>query len=223
MNTVREEYTTIVGVDTHARTHTYALLEAASGRVVDTATFPTSPPGLARAIAWIDRRRAPGRTLVAIEGTISYGATLTRSLAATDLEVCQLRPSRRASRAGRGTSDDIDALAYYPHGARRRRLGPATAPGGRQPAGPCGSCSMPAMPWKATARPIGCASPHCSAPWIWALMPAQPSPTPRSLRSVGGEPTPAMTCPPVLPVLRRRGWPRPSRTSRPCWRRTGSS
>jgi hypothetical protein len=155
MNTVRDEYTTIVGVDTHARTNTYALLEAASGLVMDTATFPTSPPELARAIAWIDRRRVPGRTLVAIEGTNSYGATLTRALAGTDLEVCEVRPPRRASRAGRGTSDDIDALAYYPHGARRRRLGPASTPGGRQPAGPYGFCSMPAMPWKVTARPTG--------------------------------------------------------------------
>lgn len=111
MNTVRDEYTTIVGVDTHARTHTYALLQAASGLVMDTATFPASPTGLTRAIAWIDRRRAPGRTLLAIEGTNSYGATLTRALAATDLEVCEVRPPRRASRAGRGKSDDIDALA----------------------------------------------------------------------------------------------------------------
>lgn len=111
MNTVRDEYTIIVGVDTHARTQTYALLQVASGLVAATATFPTSPPGLARAIAWIDRRRAPGKTLVAIEGTNSYGATLTRALAATDLEVCEVRPPRRASRAGRGKSDDIDALA----------------------------------------------------------------------------------------------------------------
>lgn len=111
MNTVRDEYTTIVGVDTHARTNTYALLEAVSGLVVDTATFPTSPPGLVRALAWIDRRRTPGRTLVAIEGTNSYGATLTRALAATDLEVCEVRPPRRASRSGRGKSDAIDALA----------------------------------------------------------------------------------------------------------------
>lgn len=64
MNTVRDEYTTIVGVDTHARAHIYALLQAASGLVMDTATIPTSPPG---------------RTPMAIEGTNSYGATLTRA------------------------------------------------------------------------------------------------------------------------------------------------
>ena len=45
MSTVRDEYTNIVGVDTHARTNTYAILAAATGQVMDTATFPTSAPG----------------------------------------------------------------------------------------------------------------------------------------------------------------------------------
>ncbi len=111
MTAVREQYTNIVGVDTHARTNTYAILVAATGQVMDTATFPTSPPGLKRAIAWIDRRSEPGKTLVAIEGTNSYGSGLTRALRATELDLCEVRPPRRASRAGRGKSDDIDALA----------------------------------------------------------------------------------------------------------------
>ena len=110
MNAVREHYTNIVGVDTHARTNTYAILVAATGQVVDTATFPTSGPGLKRAIAWIDRRSEQGKTLVAIEGTNSYGAGLTRALRTTELDVCEVRPPRRTSRAGRGKSDDIDAL-----------------------------------------------------------------------------------------------------------------
>ena len=55
MSAVREHYVNIVGVDTHARTNTYAILVAATGEVVDISTFPTSPPGLKRAIAWIDR------------------------------------------------------------------------------------------------------------------------------------------------------------------------
>ena len=48
MNTVRDECTTIVGVDTHAQIHTYILLEAASGRAADTVTFPRSTPKPAR-------------------------------------------------------------------------------------------------------------------------------------------------------------------------------
>lgn len=111
MTTVREHYTNIVGVDTHARTNTYAILVAATGQVTDTATFPTSPPGLKRAIAWIDRRSEPGKTLVAIEGTNSYGSGLTRVLRSTELDLCEVRPPRRASHAGRGKPDEIDALA----------------------------------------------------------------------------------------------------------------
>lgn len=111
MSAVREQYANIVGVDTHARTNTYAIFLAATGQIKDTATFPTSPPGLKRAIAWIDRRSEPGKTLVAIEGTNSYGAGLTRALRATDLDICEVRPPRRVSRAGRGKSDEIDALA----------------------------------------------------------------------------------------------------------------
>ena len=51
MTAIRELYTNIVGVDTHARTNTYATLVAATGQVTDTATFPTSGPGLKRASA----------------------------------------------------------------------------------------------------------------------------------------------------------------------------
>lgn len=111
MSAVQNQYVNIVGVDAHARTNTYVLVTAATGQVVDGATFPTSPPGLKRAIDWIDRRSEPGKTLVSIEGTNSYGAGLTRALRATDLGVCEVRPPRRVSRAGRGKSDDIDALA----------------------------------------------------------------------------------------------------------------
>ena len=48
---------------------------------------------------------------MAIEGANSYGSGLTRALRATALDICEVRPPRRTSRAGRGKSDDIDALA----------------------------------------------------------------------------------------------------------------
>lgn len=73
MPIVADEYTHVIGVDTHARTHTYAIVETITGRLVTVAEFPTSSAGLARAITWMSRH-APGRTLVAIEGTGSFGA-----------------------------------------------------------------------------------------------------------------------------------------------------
>lgn len=111
MSIVAETYTRVIGVDTHARTHTYAVMVPATGQVTDTATFPTSPPGIDRALAWISRRCPDGPTLVSVEGASSYGAGLTRALQQAGIEVCDVRPPRRASRAGTGKSDAIDAAA----------------------------------------------------------------------------------------------------------------
>ena len=54
-------------------------------------------------------RRANGTPLVAVEGTNSYGAGITRTLTMADVPVVEARPSKRASRAGRGKSDVIEA------------------------------------------------------------------------------------------------------------------
>lgn len=110
VSSVTEYYDHVIGVDTHARTHTYAVLEAGTGRRLDSATFPTTANGLSRALAWI-RRRAQGRLLVAIEGASSYGSNLRRALIGAGLDVCDVRPPKRAARAGRGKSDEIDAIA----------------------------------------------------------------------------------------------------------------
>jgi transposase len=107
---VAELFEYVIGVDTHAANHTFAVLAAATGAVVDQARFPTSPAGLARAAQWI-ARRAPGTRLVAIECTGSYGATLVRELAGHGERVCEVKPPKREQRAGRGKSDPIDALA----------------------------------------------------------------------------------------------------------------
>lgn len=111
MTIVAKQYTHVVGVDTHAKTHTYAILSSATGQVQDTATFPTSPPGIARAADWMNRRAGEGQLLVSVEGASSYGAGLTRALRGAGMSVCDVRPPRRTSRRGRGKSDAIDAVA----------------------------------------------------------------------------------------------------------------
>lgn len=110
MTIVAEQYQHVIGVDTHARTHTYAVLDAGTGRSAESATFPTHAAGLARAVTWI-RRRTTGNVLVAIEGTGSYGANLVRMLRTEGIAVCDVRPPKRASRTGKGKSDEIDAVA----------------------------------------------------------------------------------------------------------------
>ena len=110
MPIVADEYTHVIGVDTHARTHTYAIVETITGRLATVAEFPTNPAGLARAITWINRH-APGQPLVAIEGTGSFGAGLAAVLENQGVPVVEARPPRAATRAGRGKTDAFDAEA----------------------------------------------------------------------------------------------------------------
>lgn len=71
MTLVAEQYTHVVGVVTHARTHTFSMLAATTGAVIGTDTFPTTGAGMSRAVEWIRRRTPTGNVLVAVEGTSS--------------------------------------------------------------------------------------------------------------------------------------------------------
>jgi hypothetical protein len=46
----------VIGVDTHARTHTFAILVAGTGELIATEQFPATDPGMDRAVAWAARR-----------------------------------------------------------------------------------------------------------------------------------------------------------------------
>jgi transposase len=113
MGKIVEQFDYVVGVDTHARTHTYTLVAAATGVVAGTETFPTSAAGIGRAIAWLRRRSSgSGRPVfAAVEGTSSYGAKLTEALQHEQIPVGEIRPPAKSSRAHGGKSDPIDAEA----------------------------------------------------------------------------------------------------------------
>lgn len=112
MPIVAEVYSYVVGVDTHAATHTLAVLDARTGAVLDTHTFPTSLPGLSRAAAWIARRcdGGPDAALVAMEGTGSYGAPFVAVLSRAGYRVVEASQPVRADRRGSGKTDAIDAV-----------------------------------------------------------------------------------------------------------------
>ena len=110
MSIVAETVEHVVGIDTHARTHTYCLIAAATGAVIDTATFPTTKAGNARAIGWIVRR-GQGSVLAAIEGTSSYGAGISAALLERGFDVAEVRPAARSTHAHAGKSDTLDAEA----------------------------------------------------------------------------------------------------------------
>jgi len=107
---VADVYRYVVGVDTHAATHSYAIVAAANGAVIDQATFPTTAAGLRRARDWIGRRTEGDLdgVLVAAEGTGSYGAVLGDVLEQAGYRIVEAPTPRRER--GRGKTDTSDAV-----------------------------------------------------------------------------------------------------------------
>lgn len=109
MTIVADLYNYVVVVDTHARTHSYAIVAAATGAVLAQATFPTTPAGLGRALAWI-RRRTSGLVLISAEGTGSYGAQLAELATDHRYRVVEAPTPPAARIRGKGKSDPTDAV-----------------------------------------------------------------------------------------------------------------
>lgn len=113
MVTLAKLYAFVVGVDTHAKTHTYSVLTAEREHI-DTATFPNTRPGRSRAIAWVGRRTGGDlATLWVIEGTGSYGALLAGAVEQAGYHVIEapkvIDYARARTKAGK--SDPLDARA----------------------------------------------------------------------------------------------------------------
>ena len=108
--TVADFYRHVVGVDTHAATHSYAIVAAPHGAPIDQATFPTTTAGLRRAGDWIGRRTGSDLDglLVAVEGTGSYGAVLGDVLEQAGYRIVEAPTPRRER--GRGKTDTLDAV-----------------------------------------------------------------------------------------------------------------
>lgn len=134
----------VVGTDTHRDTHELEIAHP-SGAVIDTRSISNDTAGYAQAVGWIGEHAPGPRVVVAIEGTRSYGAGLTRALSEAGLTVIECEQPTRKERRRRGKSDAIDAhLAVRwaleldaaklptPRGGRRPRSAahPAVRPGG---------------------------------------------------------------------------------------------
>lgn len=98
----------VAGVDTHADTHTLAVVTA-QGAVEFTEQFTADRRGNVALLRRLAEVEALDR--VGVEGTSSYGAELTRTLLAAGLTVLEvLRPTRQVRRMD-GKSDPVDAIA----------------------------------------------------------------------------------------------------------------
>lgn len=122
---VADIYQFVVGVDTHAATHHFAIIDTRTGGIVGDGEFPTHAKGLLRAAAWIGRHTGEptggdlDRVLVSIEGTRSYGAQITALLAQAGYRVTDA-PSPKRER-GTGKNDHIDAVVAA-RGSLHKRL-----------------------------------------------------------------------------------------------------
>ncbi len=110
MSIVAEQYAFVIGVDTHAATHAFALINATNGGVIDQAVFPTSPAGLDRACTWILRGINEKPTLVVIEGAGSFGAGLAGRVTRSGLSIAEPAAMPAAQRRGVGKTDALDAV-----------------------------------------------------------------------------------------------------------------
>jgi len=98
----------VVGADTHRDTHQLEIAHP-TGAPIDVRSISNDTCGFTEAVGWI-AEHAPGpRVVVAIEGTRSYGAALTRALTEAGLTVIECEQPTRRARRGQGKSDAIDA------------------------------------------------------------------------------------------------------------------
>ena len=96
------------GVDTHLDTNMAAALDGIGGQL-GVREFPTTPAGYRALLAWL---RSFGTVVrVGVEGTGSYGAGLSRHLAAEGVSVIEVDRPNRQNRRRRGKSDPVDALS----------------------------------------------------------------------------------------------------------------
>ena len=110
MTIVAYSHPFVVGVDTHARKHVFAIISVPSGEQIDIREFPVTGAGISRAIAWAARRtEADLATLWVIEGAASYGAVLAGAVAAAGYQVAEATRMDAMPRRGFGKSDPLDA------------------------------------------------------------------------------------------------------------------
>jgi transposase len=110
MSIVAHSHPFVVGVDTHAKNHVYAIIAAATGELFETRDFPTTSAGINRAITWVARRTgADLAALWVIEGAASYGALLAGAVGAAGYQVAEAARMDARAHHGVGKSDPLDA------------------------------------------------------------------------------------------------------------------
>jgi len=125
-----QNYPYVIGVDTHARTHTIAIVDSCNGALVATSQFQNTPKGLTVAVNWVGRLTGGDMSVLwAIEGCATYGAQLARQVKNIGYKVTEAPHYATGGRKGvTGKTDGLDAqrigravLGLAPHQLRHPR------------------------------------------------------------------------------------------------------
>lgn len=120
MAILAEQFVHVIGVDTHKLTLSAAVLNAAGG-CLELLEVRADAGGHRQLMALASRYPAP--LLWAVEGTGSYGASLTEHLSAAGQTVTEVDRPKRSPRK-RGKSDEIDAIRAGRDALSMPRLNP---------------------------------------------------------------------------------------------------
>ena len=127
---LREVVDVVIGVDTHVHTHSAAVLDTATGGVLDEVTVEATAQGYAELVEFANQHAS--LRAWAIEGTSGHGAGLSRHLLASSEIVIELDRPKRAVRRNGAKSDPLDAIRAAREAMGRPRLGTPRSGGERQ-------------------------------------------------------------------------------------------
>ena len=126
---LREVVDVVIGVDTHVHTHSAAVLDTATGGVLDEITVEATAEGYAELVEFA--KDHPMLRAWAIEGTGGHGAGLSRHLLESSEIVIELDRPKRAARRNGAKSDPLMIRAAR-EAMARPRLGTPRTGGERQ-------------------------------------------------------------------------------------------
>lgn len=128
MAILAERFVHVIGVDTHKRSLSAAVLNSLGG-VLESCEVPANAAGHSDLLRMASRYSGP--LLWAVEGTGSYGASLTEQLVGAGYAVTEVDRPRRPARK-RGKSDAIDAVRAGRDALAMRQLNPPRRRGERE-------------------------------------------------------------------------------------------
>src|SRR3954469_5964241 len=127
---LRDVVDVVIGVDTHVQTHSAAVLDTATGRVLDEITLDATARGYAESVEFANNHAT--LRAWALEGTGGHGAGLSRHLLEMSELVIELDRPKRVARRNGAKSDPLDAIRAAREAMARPRLGTPRSGGERQ-------------------------------------------------------------------------------------------